>query len=151
MSEDETSENIDNKFVDTVSAFLLNRDIRDVCTLNEMRSNFPSKYRTHDDINVLYESFVAKRKLIKDTVRKNIEEFYKKENTKDSKEKEETIEEKVAVLNVKQRQFRKELSRAKKELSVLQKNITRCNEAVQDCQLLAKDVEEYFSVDMFEV
>ena len=42
-------------------------------------------YRTHDDINALYESFVAKRKLIKDTVRKNIEEFYKKENTKNSK------------------------------------------------------------------
>ena len=45
MSEDEASENIDHKFVNTVSAFLLNRDIRDACTLDEMRSNFPSKYR----------------------------------------------------------------------------------------------------------
>ena len=45
MSGDETAENIDNKFVDVVSGFLLDRDIRDVCTLNEMRSNFPLKYR----------------------------------------------------------------------------------------------------------
>jgi hypothetical protein len=40
-----SEENIENKFVDIVSGFLLNRDMRDVCTLNEMRSNFPSKYR----------------------------------------------------------------------------------------------------------
>ena len=39
------NENVGNKSVDIVSEFLLNRNIRDTCTLNEMRSNFPSKYR----------------------------------------------------------------------------------------------------------
>jgi hypothetical protein len=45
MSEEETGENIDDKFVEIVSGFLLNRHIRDVFTLNELRSNFPSQYR----------------------------------------------------------------------------------------------------------
>ena len=40
--------------------------------------------RTHDDITVLYESFVMKRKLIKEAVRRNIEEFYSKERVKSS-------------------------------------------------------------------
>ena len=40
--------------------------------------------RTHNDITVLYDSFVMKRKLIKDAVRKNIEEFYQKEKGKSS-------------------------------------------------------------------
>ncbi|CAB4021272.1 Hypothetical predicted protein [Paramuricea clavata] len=151
MSGDETGENIDNKFVDIVSGFLLDRDIRDVCTLNEMRSNFPLKYRTHDDIAVLYESFVMKRKLIKDTVRRNIEGFYTKDKAKNSNKQRQSIEEKLAVLDVKQRQHRKELLRAKKELSLLQKNIARCDKAVQDCQLLANDVKEYFNMDLFEV
>ena len=46
VSEDANEENIKDKYIDTVSRFLLNREIRDVCTLNEMRSHFPSKYRS---------------------------------------------------------------------------------------------------------
>ena len=39
-------ENIDNnKSAEIVSEFLLDHNIRDTCTLDEMRSNFPSKYR----------------------------------------------------------------------------------------------------------
>lgn len=45
MSEDKIRKNIANKYVDTVSGFLLNNDIRDVFTLNEVRSNFPSNFR----------------------------------------------------------------------------------------------------------
>ena len=39
-------------------------------------------YRSHNDITVLYESFVVKRKLLKEAVRRNIEEFYAKDRVK---------------------------------------------------------------------
>ena len=42
-------------------------------------------YRSHNDITVLYESFVVKRKLLKEAVRKNIEEFYAKDRVKSNK------------------------------------------------------------------
>ncbi|XP_028411821.1 uncharacterized protein LOC114534557 [Dendronephthya gigantea] len=149
-SEEEIQENEENKLVDIVSGFLLNRDIKDVCTLDEMRNNFPLKYRMHDDITVLYKSFVMKRKLIKGVVKRNIEEFYTKGKEKNRKRHRQSIEKKIAVLDVKQKQLQKELARAREELSVLQKNIVRCDEAVQDCHLLKKDVKDYFDWNLFE-
>ena len=48
-------------------------------------------YRSHNDITVLYESFVVKRKLLKEAVRRNIEEFYAKDRVKSNELNEVSI------------------------------------------------------------
>lgn len=140
----------ENKFVSIVSSYLLNPEIKDDCSLDEFKSYFPSRYRSHDDVKHLHGAFITKKNMIKEAVRQHIEEFYEASHTarREGHQQSQTLKEVVIVLEMKRKELNEELLKAKSKLKVLRDNVDRCDKAVQDCHIMKTNSKKCYNLDM---
>ncbi|XP_068740374.1 uncharacterized protein [Montipora capricornis] len=53
--------------------FLLNTDVNNCYTLDELKRLFPRKYQEHKDVRTLYDAYQTKQRQMRDRVMRNIE------------------------------------------------------------------------------
>ncbi|XP_006818330.1 uncharacterized protein LOC102801487 isoform X2 [Saccoglossus kowalevskii] len=61
---------------DCLTTCLLDCELYDSCSFEEFQQVFPRKFRDHSDVKGLYRTFRRQRKIIRETVRRNIERRY---------------------------------------------------------------------------
>ncbi|XP_073243057.1 uncharacterized protein [Porites lutea] len=107
---------------------LLSEEVSNSYTLDEFKDFFPRKYRDHQDVNVLYEAYQTKRKLIRDRVVMNVRMHCRKRKQQGRMMPNNKYEDEIKEMEAKEEILQEEIDTMEKDMEQVQEKIASCTD-----------------------
>ncbi|XP_072038806.1 uncharacterized protein [Amphiura filiformis] len=120
-------------------------------TFPEFQDLFPSKYRAHPDVRLLYQAFKRHRRLVTGKVNKDIVQKYNKTEKDGTHAKvgDQHLEDAVQFLEEKEEEVKGRLQETQADIKSLEKEIKRLTKSVED-NSLADVLPQDFSTESIQ-